>query len=333
MRVFSLITLCTLTACDSLFGHFIGIENCDSSGVNCQSSDGFQENTDASTIDDLSTLIQDMSNPADDLSGPAIPPNMIKVNSVPGFIFGDPTNTTGGNDFPTYTKTISSFYLDQNEVSTLDYYNCTMGIGTKAGMKCIASPKIMQECNLFTVPRRDDHPINCVTFGKADEYCKAVGKRLPTDEEWEVAAAGPYTGAGNKGFWPWGNTQPATITLTTFLCYNIPTRTTTCQLITGAPLAPPTYTLDGVLYTGADKSKAFVNLFGNVKEWTSTPYCEYSITGCNKNTDQTRRIIRGGSFQELDTKQLRNTFRTSAPLSGFDESADNRGFRCAYPPQ
>lgn len=328
MRVFSLITLCTLTACESLFGQFIKIENCDSSGVNCQSTDGFQENTDASPGDDLSTITQDMSTPDNDLSSPTIPPNMIKVNAVNGFVFGDPTNTTGGNDVPTYTKSIGSFYLDQNEVSTLDYYNCTMGIGTIAGMKCIAPADIRQECNLFTMPRRDDHPINCVPFAKADEYCKAVGKRLPTDEEWEVAASGPYTGTGSKGFWPWGSTQPATITATTFLCYNVPARITTCPLIT----ATPTYTLDGALYIGADKSKAFLNLFGNVKEWTSTPYCEYSATGCNKKIDTTKRIIRGGSFQEVDTKQLRNTFRTSALLSGMDESADNRGFRCAYPP-
>ncbi len=44
-------------------------------------------------------------------------------------------------------------------------------------------------CN-FGKPERADHPINCVTFEQAQNYCHWVGRRLPTGKEWVAAAAG-----------------------------------------------------------------------------------------------------------------------------------------------
>lgn len=102
------------------------------------------------------------------------------------------------NDIPSKAD-VATFFLDRTEVSVADYRKCVSAGGCKAP-EDIALNK--GGCN-YQATDREDHPMNCVYHDEAAAYCKSVGKRLPTLEEWELAAAGPE----NRVF-PWGNDMP-----------------------------------------------------------------------------------------------------------------------------
>jgi sulfatase modifying factor 1 len=55
-----------------------------------------------------------------------------------------------------------------------------------------------------TVGAMEQHPINCVSWHEAFAFCIWDGGRLPTEAEWEYAAAG---GDENR-FYPWGSEDP-----------------------------------------------------------------------------------------------------------------------------
>jgi formylglycine-generating enzyme required for sulfatase activity len=73
-----------------------------------------------------------------------------------------------------------AFCLDRTEVTVSAYADC---IG-KA--QCTAAAP-GRECNADT-PLNQMQPINCVDWSQANDFCHAMGKRLPLEDEWETAA-------------------------------------------------------------------------------------------------------------------------------------------------
>ena len=90
---------------------------------------------------------------------------------------------------------LAGFFIDRNEVSVESYGTCVDG-------GVCSEPWTGRYCN-WSRPDRSSHPVNCLNWIQARQYCEWAGKRLPTEAEWEKAAR------GNDGrIYPWGNQEP-----------------------------------------------------------------------------------------------------------------------------
>ncbi|WAS94900.1 formylglycine-generating enzyme family protein [Nannocystis punicea] len=88
---------------------------------------------------------------------------------------------------------LQTYYLDIHEVTYAEYKECVKA------KRC--DPKGGPAYTDFDRPKQ---PINGVAWFHADGYCKARGKRLPSEAQWEKGARGP-----DGALHPWGD-EPAT---------------------------------------------------------------------------------------------------------------------------
>ncbi len=184
------------------------------------------------------------------------------------------------------TVTVAGFCMDRTEVTAEAYGACV-----KAG-QCTADHLNGSNSN-YGVAARAKHPINYVDWGQATTYCRAQGKRLPTEEEWEWAARG---GSEGRTF-PWGEAQADAQ-----LCWSgISKRTGTCPV--GS-------------FPAGDTPGCLHDMAGNVWEWTSS----------NFDDTPAARVARGGRWYDDYGSSVRARLRSrSAPASRNGDL----GFRCA----
>ncbi|HYP89345.1 MAG TPA: formylglycine-generating enzyme family protein [Polyangiaceae bacterium] len=156
-------------------------------------------------------------------------------------------------------------------------------------------------------------PVNCVSFYEAQAFCIWEGGRLPTDLEWEYAAAG---GDENRSY-PWGSAEPTHI-LAMYGCSATPS--SLC-------LIPPV----GSYAAGAGRFGQ-LDLAGSVAEWTFETLGTSVPTPCNdcasvwQRYPENPRDTRGGSWTGSEEElEVGYTYfmegRVHLPMYGF---------RCAY---
>jgi formylglycine-generating enzyme len=197
------------------------------------------------------------------------------------------------------TVTVSPFCLDRTEV-TVDAYaacvgshRCTadhLGELTFDGATFTADAR----CNYGTAGR-GLHPMNCVDWTQAATYCRAQGKRLPTEEEWEWAArGGPLAST-----YPWGEGAPDLQA-----CWSGTAKRAGTCVVGSNPLG--------------DAPGGIHDLAGNVIEWTATS---------SSGSDTTSHVARGGSWGDDDASGMRAADRVGvAPSYRMDYLL---GFRCS----
>ena len=152
-------------------------------------------------------------------------------------------------------------------------------------------------------------PALYVTWAEASEFCRAQGKRLPSEAEWEKAAR------GEKGnLFPWGQKPPAA-GLAMFGQYHVHEIPIVASVESGDAGRSP---------------YGLYHMAGNAAEWVDDWFgIDYYATMPDRNphgVKQSRyKVVRGGSWKSAPTL-LRTATRSGASP---EQRAATIGFRCA----
>jgi formylglycine-generating enzyme len=170
------------------------------------------------------------------------------------------------------------------------------------------------------VPTANDRrPINCLAWYEAMAFCAWDGGYLPTEAEWNYAAAG---GAQQRAY-PWSNPPDALIIDSTHSSYDDGTGCSGDGV--------PACTVDDLVFVGnkptGDGRWGHSDLAGNVFEWNLDWAAPYSSTcvDCANLAPAASREIRGGSFGG-DMNSVRTGVRAVLPPSMRNAIT---GVRCA----
>jgi len=188
----------------------------------------------------------------------SLPPGMV---FVPGGTFQMGSYSGDDDEKPVHTITVSSFYMDKTEVTQAEYRK-VMG----------KNPSSFSGC--------DDCPVETVSWHDANEYARKVGKRLPTEAEWEYAARG-----GNKSK---GYTYSGSNDLNAAGWYDNNSGSKTHPVAQKQP-----------------NELGLYDMSGNVWEWCSDWYSDSYYHSSPKNDPQgpnsgSSRVLRGGSWSSFD---------------------------------
>ncbi|PJF33776.1 MAG: hypothetical protein CUN57_01270, partial [Phototrophicales bacterium] len=120
----------------------------------------------------------------------------------------------GEDSYPAHPVTLNPFLMETTEVTFAQYVTFLNVKGPNshlngcAGFPCIETRNenpdavvTFDSANYSIVETLAEHPVYGVTWYGAREYCEAIGRRLPTEAEWERAARGD-----DGRIYPWGNT-------------------------------------------------------------------------------------------------------------------------------
>ena len=137
---------------------------------------------------------------------PEAPPDGMVLIPAGEFEMGSDDAESGVNEQPIHTVYVDAFYMDEHEVTNLDYKRFVLANPQwqKAQIpEALHNRNYLKHWNGNNYPAgKANYPVTYVSWYGAMAYAAWAEKRLPTEAEWERAARGGR--AGLK--YPWGNT-------------------------------------------------------------------------------------------------------------------------------
>lgn len=246
------------------------------------------------------------------------------------------------DELPEHPATVSDFFLDSFEVTVgrfRKFVDAYTGAPPAAGAGAhpwiagsgwqspawdqllTAKPALMMnvKCDVTSqtwtdaVSDHENYPMNCVTWYEAMAFCVWDGGFLPTEAEWEYAAAG---GISNR-LYPWGTEDPSIKEIYANDYYS-----------DKSPL------INVGTHTAGRSRWGQLDLAGSLWEWTLDSFDASWYSGggatCSNCADLNQSVhksLRGGDYYQF-VDGLRSAYRV-----GRDPSIrmSSIGFRCARP--
>ena len=225
---------------------------------------------------------------------PTVTDVMVEIPAGP-FTMG--TDEGSPDETPAHEVDVPAFRMDKFEVTNVDFVTFVEATGYQTDAEKSGASRIWRD---EYGSAKDNHPVVRVTWNDAVAYCEWLGKRLPSEAEWEKAARGP------EGFvYPWGNDWD-------------PTQANVKESGIRGTTAVGSYPPNGY---------GLHDLAGNVWEWTSDWYQAYpGNTQPDPFYGEEFRVVRGGGWFE-EGPQLVTYNRNAADPDAT--ANDDLGFRCA----
>jgi eukaryotic-like serine/threonine-protein kinase len=255
---------------------------------------------------------------------------------VPGgrFFMGSDEPIALDFERPAHKVKLDAYCIDRTEVTVSAYKQCSdrgacrPAPAANAWIDIEPSDRKIYDplCNIRDPEGRGDHPINCVDWRMADEYCHAQSLRLPTEAEWELAARGH-----DGRTYPWGDDAPSASLLNAcgsecaawgrvhkaevFAMFKQDDGFATTAPVGSFPKGASPYGVQDVV--------------GNVWEWVADRYAPYGageLVDPRGPENGTERVIRGGAWNGSEPAWVRPTFRYKDEP---EKKSHGIGFRCA----